>query len=757
MSKGLKFVSASALALSATLAVAPGVSQAQTSATPSSAPPVTSVGEVVVTAQKRHELLRNVPSAVTAVPAAQLQANGQISARDLSGTVPGLQVGGSLASGEFVIRGISSGQDLNPTVATQIDGAPIGPVSSGSVGAIFIPELDPSILQRVEVLRGPQGTLYGAATLGGIVNYVTQQPSLSTLGGSLYAEDYGTERGDNSGIVRGSLNLPLLRDRLALQVSGFDDDLGGYISATQHGGKKYDFHRSSGGRVALRWQASPDLNIQLSNTYSDLRSRNDDVTYNAASGAPTAGGLSYSQLVYPEYDARFDMTALNVDYDLHWAVLSYAGSYQTQHNFSALDYASGALTPIVGILPGLGGVTLPLNSHIGVGQTQLSDKATQEVRLASSGNAPLRWIVGLFYNQEQSAFLENIGNYEQSGAPSAAPLYPLLKYDIYTHLTEVAAFGNVTYAITPVFDVTGGLRVERVSQDYRELFGGSDAAALNALFVGFGDRPTPADSGKSTSAETDLSYLFSAQYHIAPHTMAYARFATGNRPGGPNFIVPGLPATYKSDQTYDYEVGLKTNFWDDRGYLDLNAFYIDWKNIQILTASEGLNGETNGGGAVSKGIEASVNLEPVHRLNLAATLTYTDAELTADIPYEGIANGQGAKGDPLPSAPKWAGSLSADYSWPLMDDWQGFAGGSVRYVGDRDSVFRHSVVYTPYRLPSYVTADVRAGVRTGKLELTAFVRNLGDERAQVGVYTTGGTDVIVGRPRSYGVSVGYKF
>ena len=453
------------------------------------------------------------------------------------------------------------------------------------------------------------------------------------------------------------------------------------------------------------------------------------------------------------------MTALSADYDLHWATLSYVGSYQKQSNLLATDYAAGALTPILAILPALGGVALPVNSNIAVPQTEAARKTTQEIRLTSSGATQFRWLVGFFYNHEESALLENLSNEDSSGGVSPAPLAQLIKFDLYTHLTEIAGFGNLTYYITPKLDVTGGLRVERVTQDYRQVYGGSDGAALNTLFGSIGYLPTPTDTGKSYSGETVENYLFNARYRFTPQVMTYFRFATGYRPGGPNFIVPGLPNAYNADQTYDYELGVKSNFWSGKGYLDLSAFYIDWKNIQILTASEGINGTTNGGSATSKGVEASVNLQPVNHLNLGATLTYTDAQLDENIPYApaGIADGQGAKGDQLPNVPKWSGSLTADYSWPLFRDWQGFANGDVRYVGARDTVFAHTVIYVPLRLADYTVADFRVGARNGPVELTAFVRNLGDERDQIGGYTTGGTDVIVGRPRSYGMSVAYKF
>lgn len=738
--------SAAVVALAAALAAPPLAARAQ-GAGESSA----TIGEVVVTAQKRTQSLQEVPAAVSVLQATQLQAAGAIDERDLVGLVPGLQVGYSVGAGEFSMRGLDTGNDVNPTVGLQIDGAPIGPVAYGAAAATQLPEIDPALISRVEVLRGPQGTLYGGSTLGGIVNYVTQKPSLETTSGDLYLEGSDTDHGGGNFVGRALVSGPLVKDKLALQISGFDDDLSGFIDDPVAGRNGYDTHRSYGGRVALLWQASPDLQVEIADLYSNVHSYNDLLIYNA-DGAPRSSGLVYSAPVLPLYDSKFNMVSVNATYDLHWATLSYIGTYQTLNASNTLDYGSSTLTGIVeSYLPAFGGVGLPTPSNIGATTLTDSGKTTQEIRLASPETGRVRWLAGFFFNDEHTSAPEIVDSFDLDQNIAPGPAGTLLDYDLRTNLQEYAGFGDVTVYVTPRLDVTGGVRVGYVTQTYEQLYSGSDAAALNALYSYLGYLPTPPDTGVTASHETFATYLANIRYHISPNDMVYFRFATGFRPGGPNDIVPGLPAIFAPDTTKDFELGWKTNFWKDRGYLDLDLYDVEWSNIQILTQSHGLGGETNGGSATSRGVEASLALKPVEGLTLGATLAYSDAHLDQTIAA------LGAAGDPMPNDPRWSGSLSADYAWPIVDSWRGFAGVLARYNGERDFTFDHSATYTQYVLPAYTLVDLRVGVRHDKLEASLFVRNVGNVQAQIGNYQEGVNYVDISRPRTVGVSLGAHF
>lgn len=708
--------------------------------------------EIVVTAQKRAEKLVDVPVAVTAVNSDQLQASGAITLRDLSASVPGLQIAGGIGSGSPTIRGITSGNDGNSTVGMQINGAPVGPAAFGAAGGSYMPELDPALLTQVEVLRGPQGTLYGSSTLGGIVNYVLKEPNLSRFEGSLFVEGAVTRGGEPSGTVRAAVSTPLVADKAALQVTGFGSEFGGFVDKPASSLKNFNNRKSYGGRIALAVQVTSDVRVTLSDLYSRIESKQDLVIYSPATQKPLTGDLQNNDAVLPIYNSKLNMVGLNVDADLGGVKLSSITSYQTLDSENLVDFGAARLGAIaVDYLPLFGGVTIPSPANPAVAVRLETDKFTQELRLTSQGDGPFNWVVGFFFNHESSQNAQILASYDQSSQPKSGNLSSLVRYDLLTHYTEYAGFANATYSLAENLDVTGGIRVQAIKQDYRQLYSGSDAAALNSLFGAFGLSPTPSDSGLSKDSNSVVTYLANVKYKFSPHVMAYARFATGFRPGGPNILVPGLPTTFAPDTTYDYELGIKASFLGGKGFIDLNLYNIDWKNIQILTIANGINGQTNGGRANSRGVEISLRLEPIKGLSLAGNFAYSDAKLKDTIP-----GGLGSQGDPMPMNPKYSGSVSAKYEWP-MGNLQGFFGASANFLGERQSGFKSSVIYAQYTLPSYTLINLRAGVRFDGWEFSAFVRNLGDERAQLGATTLASNLVAVQRPRTFGLSIGKTF
>lgn len=738
----------SLLAGSALLCVSAALAPAFAQTAPSG-----SVEEVVVTAEKRSEPLKTTPVAVTAINATALQDTGSVSFRDLTASVPGLQIAGGLGSGYISLRGITTGNDGDSTVGLEIDGIPIGPTAFGAAAGAYMPELDPAVLSRVEVLRGPQGTLYGSSTLGGIVNYVTQRPDLSAVTGSVYAEGTSTKDGGEGGVLRGMISAPIAQDTAAIQLSAFYGDKNGFIDNKLSNRDNINDRRNYGGRAAVLFEPTSQLTIQLSDLYSKLDSVQDLVVYNPATQKPAADDLVNNTSVAPVYDSEFNIASANVDYDLGWSTASALISYQTLNTKNIADFSDATLGQLAEfVLPAVGGVTLPTPGNPAVSVLLDNHKFTSELRLTSSGTGSLSWIVGAFYNNESSTNVQLLSSFDSNNASNPPPLNNLVTYDLITHYKELAGFGDVTYAFTDKFDITAGLRVQDITQDYRQLYNGADADALNAVFTGAGLAATPADSGLSHAKDTVVTYLANARYRFTPDSMVYFRFATGFRPGGPNIIVPGLPKTFAPDTTRDYELGWKTSFLDERGFFDLSVYHIDWNNIQIITFSNGINGLTNGGHAESQGVEVSFNLEPVDGLTLSGSLAYSDAKLTENLP-----GFLGNEGDPLPMNPKWSGSLSAEYDWQIANGWQAFANASGNYVGERNIGFASSLIYRQYTLPDYTMFNLRGGVKHDNWELALFVRNLTDERAQLGASTLSDTMVAVARPRTIGISLNLQY
>ena len=716
--------------------------------------------EIVVTAQKRTDKLSEVPVAVTALSADSLQSAGALTIRDITATVPGVHVSYGLGSGSFTMRGLTAGNDVNPTVGVQIDGAPIGPVAFAAGGASYVPEMDPSIISRIEVLRGPQGTLYGSSTLGGIVNYVTRTPSYNSTHGSLYGEVADTSSGDVSYVLRGTLETPLVTDRVALQLSGYTNQIGGFADAPAAGKKDFNNHDSSGGRLALAGQITPDLDFELSDIYSDLRSNSDYATYSVPTQKPLASDLVYDQPVLPRYDNKANIVLAKGNFRMPWATLSYVGSWQQIDSVNVVDFGHSRISAILNYFaPAFGGLVLPDPPNIGADAEMHAHKTTQELRLTSPDQGSLKWTVGVFYSDEDTKAPESIASYHAGGGPQAAPYDNLIYYNLITNYKEFAGFGDLTYSITSALDVTGGVRVQHISQDYRQLYGGTDGDALNAIYEYLGYLATPADSGLSKASDTVETYLANVRYKFSANNMVYFRYATGFRPGGPNVIVPGLPTSFGPDKSDDYELGWKMTTDSGRVYIDFDIYQVTWKDMQVLTFADGVNGQINGGRARSRGAELSANYRPIDGLMLAGTLAYSNAHLLEDLP-----TGLGKNGDTMPMNPTWSGSLSAEYQWHAVADWLGFAGILGHYVGQRYYTFEHNQVYHPYVLPSYASEDLRLGLRNDQFEVALFCRNCSDARGQLAASGLGwtaqpavGTEVVVERPRTVGLSVLWHF
>jgi len=714
--------------------------------------PSVGLQEIIVTAQKRNEPVTQVPGSVAVVSADTLTNSGATELRDLNGLVPGLQVTGATGSGEIVIRGVTTGSDVGSTSALVLDGVVVGPEDETGIGNGFSPQFDPAIISRIEVLKGPQGTLYGGSTLGGLVMYETVKPTLTAPYGGVYVEGSDTEHGGGNYILRANVSAPIVQDKLGFSLSANEDDLSGFIKAPELGDRTYNTHKNTGVRAALLWQANPDLQVQVSDYYTRQRSFTDQVILTPST---PASSLAYASGVLPIYNTEFNMFAVNATYDLHWATLSYVGSYQTgtgQLQVSLENTPSQAIYQVD--LPLFGGATVPAGDELGVPKVAKFDKHTSELKLASPDSGPFRWLAGVYYVTETDSLNEYIGAIDlATQSPKAGAVGNLQSFLLTSNLRQVAEYGDVTYYILPKLDITGGIRIGEYQESYLQAAGGADFAAYNVLGSLFGFTPTPAVTPAGHENSTVETYQANLRYHITADNMVYFRFATGYRPGGPNDIIFGSPPTYGPDTTDNFELGWKTTFWNSKAYLEAAAYDILWHNIQVEASQNGIGYLTNGGAAEIKGVEAALTLRPIQGLNLNAAISYTDGKLTQTAP-----GGTGDAGDTIPNTPKFSGSLSADYTQPVGRGLDGFVGASARYVDVRDTAFEHSLTSENTTLPPYTIVDLRVGVRKGPYEVTAFVRNIGDDRAVLGgVDSSGETLLVIARPRTFGVSLSAKY
>lgn len=748
------------LALSVTAAVAgdvattavvaesttPAAQQAQAASDPST----TTVDDIVVTANKRAERALEVPGAITAFRGEDLLNSGATSIKDIAGFTPGLQFNNQLGTGSPVIRGLSQGIDTSPTVASVVNGAPIGASSSLTLASNDTLDVDPIDVARVEILKGPQGTLYGANTLGGLVSYSLIQPNLTRTEGLLRTEASATQEGDPSYSVRGAVSTPLVEDQLGVRLSGYYDRRGGFIDNARRNLEDQNESTTWGVHAAALYVPNDRLKIGVDGFHQEYDSdAGDAVVYNLTTHQPRDGDLRYDEYVLPSTHKTISAGVANIDYDLGFANLTSVTSRQEIESNNIQNVSSGTLTTtLAAILPRFGGVAFPTPALLAQARETTTTKTTQELRLTSPGDQRFSWIAGAYYAQEDNDYAAVERGATTTGGV-VPTLDPALKIGILSTLKEYSGFVNGTFQFTPRLDVTGGIRVGKIEQETRQTLAGADAVAFNRLLVLTGAGAVPAISDPSRATDTVKTYLASVRYHVSDDGIIFARYATGFRPGGPNLLGPGLPPSFDPDRTTNYELGFKSLFWGGRGSIDITGYYTDWKDIVVVVSSGGLSGYTNGGDARVIGVETALSLRPTPEWTLRATAAYSDGEITNG---STAARSSLAEGDALPYNPKTSASAFAEYRRPMFGQWEGYASGSVRYASSRDATFKSRTSGPTYELPSYTLADLHAGIENDQYTFDVFVKNATDERAQLAAnpfYNIG--EVTVARPRTFGV------
>jgi len=706
-----------------------------------SAPREKSYAEVVVTAQKREERLIDTPQSVTSLDTDELSKLGVEQIRDFADAVPGLTLN-TFGAGEsqITLRGVTSGVgDLSATTAIYVDEVPYG-------GGYTFFTLDSALfdLDRIEVLRGPQGTLYGASSMGGLIKYVTKQPDPTRFSGETQAGVSTTEYGGVSYNVAEVTNIPVLPDKLAVRASAFESHDGGYIDNTSLGQSNVNRSDIYGGRLDVLISPVDRLNIRitgfLQNT-SRAGQANADYYF---SGTPVSGSLHQQRLVPEPLNQHFRLVSSTANYDFGAATLTSISAYQTVRDDIFFD-ESGLLVPVLNQFFGLAYSTIQNKSFLGI------NKFTQEVRLSSKDTKLLEWVIGGFYSHQNATIGNVFFLHDVNGQPAPNNVDTLLSR---SGIDEVAEFGDVTLHPTARFDITGGLRYSRTTSSSVADGGGILGAGATAPFL--------------KSADHVVTYLGTARYHFTSDEMLYLRYATGYRPGGPNFVGKDLvtgqplgPPTYQSDSLKSYEVGYKTDMLDHRLGVDLALYDIEWNNIQTTTNIEGFTVVVNApGGARIRGSEFTLTGRPTDKLTLTGALAYQDAFLKDAEPNIG-----GNAGERLPNVPRFTIAVNGDYFFQTPA-WQPRVGATLRYVDARWASYDNAGNVTgipQYHLPDYTVMDLHGGVSIGRSDIQLYIRNVFDKRAQLSAVTEfavnefGPTEVAMVQPRTVGITLTTRF
>jgi outer membrane receptor protein involved in Fe transport len=691
--------------------------------------------EIVVTAQKRSQTLIDVPQSVSVVSGATLEQQGATNFADYLKNVPSLQlVQGTPGQGRLVLRGINTG-GVASTVAVYVDETPFGSSTGLANGSELAGDFDSFDIARIEVLRGPQGTLYGASSLGGLLKFVTNEPSTGGFEAKALGGIEFTKGGDASYRGAAMVNVPL-GETLAFRASGSYRKQGGYIDSIGTAGSNVrsdinDFE-NYGGRASLLWKPDANLSVRLSalvqNLYADAPGI---VEADPATLDPLYGGLTQSEYLPTFSDVKYRLYNGTIDYDFGGVTLTSATSYGEQLQSFRADYTAN-------LSAALGG------PYVYFDQQTENRKWTQELRLASNGGQVLEWMVGGYYTHEKARIFQNLKTAVPGTPGVLTPIdlpFELAVFHLGSRYEEIAGFANATLHLSPWFDVDFGGRYSHNSQRAEQV---TDGVLLGA-----------AEIGGLRSSDNVFTWSVAPKIKFGTQASLYARVAKGYRPGGPNVIPigspPGTPTTYEPDTVTSYEVGFKGDTADRSASIEAALYHIDWKDIQLAAVVNGFGVNVNGTSAKVDGAEIVATLRPVRGFTTSIGFTFTDARLSGDT--DPLAVGA-VKGDRLPFTPKYAVSLNADYQWDLGSDVTASIGGSIRSLSRQSGSFdpAYRALYGPFaRIDAYEVIDLRAGLDFGRYTLSAYANNLTNSK---GITSTQALLGVAGLPRNVNGALG---
>jgi len=776
----------------------------------------TIIEQIIVTAQKRASALQDVPFSVAATSEQQIRDSGSTNIAELARNIASLSIS-DLGPGQsqVAIRGISSGQVVRDLVGGVKESIGVYLDESAISQALFTPDLDLFDLERFEVLRGPQGTLFGAGSSAGTLRYITRQPQLGKFEGTAEA---GVSSGTDSEMgynLRAAVNLPA-GETTALRVVGYYNELAGFIDSVYpgratredvNGGSKY------GARVALLWQPSDNLSITPRVVYQKLETdgypRVDAYNilgnpFTTTQPAVNPGERGQVTQFREGIDDEMTLADLVINWGLGGVTLTSVTSY-TDRDVVVLRDAS-QLTGSVSIT--FGGIfpqgnPLPatpaevrLNSPL-IDTTNL-ELFSQEIRLASDGGDAFQWLVGAFYQHIDREYGQNLPTpgYDAflaarglppSTAFNAPPNTPYFS-DVPFTFKQLALFGEGTYRFTDQWSLTGGLRYYDFNEDRTLTFAGVFAD------VGYTKQPG------STSSDGFSPRVILA-YEPNDDVLLTAQVARGFRLGGINDpLNVGLcdPATgdlttfgghpdFKDEKVLNYELGAKTQLADGRVTFNTAVFFSDIDNLQVIADAGSCSSRiVLNAQAQSIGAEVELVARPTPDWDLGLSATWVNAEITetqtnaAGAPIAGIRDG-----NRLPTSPEFQASASVTYNWQLMAALDAFANFTFQHVGSSFTQLAdqepgvgcvgcpgapgffnfgnttvNQITFEP-ELPSYDIGNLRFGVKKDAWEAALYVNNVWDERALLSLDRERGFRARVGyltnQPRTYGLSLRMNF
>ena len=728
-----------AVLLALTIVANEGRAQATPPAAPASAAAAaessrTGAGErITITATRRREPVREVPVQVNTIDAEQLEREGARSLTDYLANQPGIDVEttGGAGRGSVTIRGVSTGDQASATVGTYVDDVAFGSTSSFLVGGGTALDLTMLDLRRIEVLRGPQGTLYGAGSMGGLLKYVTNEPDTYTLAGRVTLGGSKTESGGTGYTLGAMVNVPLSKGVAGLRVVAMQDKDGGYVDAVgPAGGKDVNGGKTNGARASLLLLPAPGLSVRFSATGQEIKRDGVNTIDYTLAGQLAEGKLVQRSAQREPYKVKIELASAEIQYDLKWARFDAITSWQYLRLDSRSDTTSVYGPLLVAALGQPAYAAIPLDA------SAFTRKKTQEFRLTSQTRGAIEWLAGLYYTNEEGTNSQRLYGTMPDGNPD------LFLARIPSKYTETAVYGNVTWNLSPALALTGGVRVFKNRQTFQQDLAGPLAGGVSSL--------------TNTSEESSATYLLAAKYKLTDVSNVYLRAASGYRPGGPNLVARNpitgeflAPPMVGHDSLWSYEAGYKADLLDKTLSVEAAVYQIRWKDMQTPKAVNGVNVLVNAGKAKINGAEFGARWRPTQSLTLGTSLAYIDGKLTEDAPTLGVA------GERLPNSPRFATTANVNYDFAIGGR-ASYVGANYRHVGQRNANFESNKFH--YKLPAYDMVDLQAGIEFKPVRLSLYLRNAFNEAAQLGATTAGAAvplsteavGVTPARPRTLG-------
>lgn len=764
--------------------------------------------EITVTAMKREESIQDVPLSVSAPTEEVLRARGVDSIEGVAANVAGFSVQ-NLGPGQsqVAMRGVSAGQiardqpGVKEQVGIYLDESPISL-------SLFTPDLDLFDLSRVEVLRGPQGTLFGSGSLSGTVRYITNQPKLGEQESFGEISANSVTDGEIGGSAKVAFNAPI-GDTAAVRIAAYHTQYGGFVDAVQPGlSVKEDVNGGTrtGARLAFKFQPNERLTILPRVLYQevDMDGWNRADAFNILGNpftttrpAVTLGEREqFTQFEEPFTD-EFLLADLNIQYDFGGATLTSITSY-TDRDVLVVRDATALTSSItggsIGLPPAIYTLDAPLDDA-----TQ-AKVLTQELRL-SGGSDSVSWLAGVFYTDITRDYAQSLlvsGFETLSGIPTqglAAPRDVLFYSDLSYDFNQLALFGEVTWSATDRLDLTGGLRYYDFEEDRTQIFDG---------IFGNGDTGNSLVSQPGSTSSDGFAPRLIVSYELSDNTKLNAQVAKGFRLGGINdplnvplctpqdLVTFGGRDAWEDEELWNYEVGSKSSVMGGRGTFNASIFNADISDLQATVTAGSCSSRVvfNVPKARSQGIELEFQAAPSPSFDFALSASYADSEVRSTLTSTDAAGNVSViagikKGARLPTVPKFQAVAAATYQWQMSNDRLGYATGSYQHVGSRftqigDQAPGFGVVnigsfgantlggpltqntfrFDP-ELPAYDIINLRAGMLFGAWDVALFVNNVTDERALLALDQERGTRARVGylinQPRTLGITARVSF